>query len=135
MSRLGVLALPLLVGAAGVAGCGGRDDETTVRKVSEGFYAAVDSKDGSAACARLGRSTVMKLEKDEMSACPKAVLGLKLSGSRAGKAIVYGGSARVDLRHGDSVFLGETPQGWKVSAAGCKPQPGEEQPYECEVED
>ena len=46
---------------------------------------------------------------------------------------VFGLSAKVDLADGKSVFLEETPAGWRVSAAGCTPVGGDE-PYECEVE-
>ncbi len=42
--------------------------------------------------------------------------------------------ARVELRSGDVAFLDETEEGWKVSAAGCRPQPGEERSYDCELE-
>ena len=28
----------------------------------------------------------------------------------------------------------KTPAGWKVGAAGCKPEGGEEQPDDCELE-
>jgi hypothetical protein len=41
-------------------------------------------------------------------------------------------SAQAKLRGGEAVFLDQTDQGWKISAAGCKPQPGK--PYQCELE-
>ena len=47
---------------------------------------------------------------------------------------LYITDAKVDLDGGDSVFLEETPAGWRVTAAGCKPVPDQEAPYDCEIE-
>ena len=69
-----------------------------------------------------------------MSPCRTAVTELELSGSTVERSTVYVTSALVELRGGDRVFLDKTPAGWKVSAAGCRPETGEEQPHDCEVE-
>jgi hypothetical protein len=121
-----------IVGVAGGCGAGGEDE--SAGRVAEGFYSAVASKDGPRACAQLSESTLSELEQEEMAPCREAVTELKLSGSTVERSTVYVTSALVELRGGDHVFLDKTPQGWKVSAAGCKPQPGEEQPDDCEVE-
>jgi hypothetical protein len=34
----------------------------------------------------------------------------------------------------DEQFLEETGDGWRVTAAGCRPAPGREAPYDCEVD-
>lgn len=120
--------------AAAITGCAGGQDDEAASRSAERFYAAVASGDGKAACEELEQSTRDALEQQEESTCAEAVLSLELSGSQAERATVWVTSAQVRLRRGDTVFLGETPAGWRVSAAGCKPQPGEEQPYECEVE-
>lgn len=127
-----VVPLSLLLAAA-LGGCSGRDDEAASR-TAERFYAAVEARDGAAACAQLGESTLEALEREEKAPCPEAVLSLELSGAEADSATVWITSAQVRLRRGDTVFLDETPDGWRVAAAGCRPQPGEEQPYDCEVE-
>lgn len=126
--------LALVCLAAALAGCGAGSADEDAADVAEAFYRAVAAKDGDGACAQLSESTISELEKEEMSACPKAVTELKLSGSEAGHSTVYLTSALVELRGGDRVFLDRTPEGWKVSAAGCKPEPGEEKPDDCEVE-
>jgi hypothetical protein len=123
----------VLAGALLFAGCGQGGEKEAVRSVSEHFYAAVASKDGRSACSDLDAHTISELEKQEQKPCPEAVLELKLSGSKAAGAAVYVNSARVDLVRGDSVFLGKESDGWKVSAAGCKPTV-EDEPYDCAVE-
>lgn len=125
--------MALLLAIVALGGCGGKDDEAATR-AAERFYAAAEAGDGEEACAQLEESTREALEQDEKSPCAEAVLSLELSGSEADSATVWVTSAQVRLRRGDTVFLDETPDGWRVAAAGCKPQPGEEQPYDCEVE-
>jgi hypothetical protein len=120
--------------AAAAAGCGAGQEDERAAAVAERFYAAVSAKDGSRACAQLSESTVSELEKEEMAPCHEAVTDLQLVGASAQSSTVYVSSARVSLRGGDDVFLDRTPEGWKVSAAGCKPEPGEEQPEDCELE-
>jgi hypothetical protein len=131
--RREVASVSLLLAAAAVGGCSGEDDEAASRS-AERFYAAVEARDGAAACAQLEESTREALEHEEKSPCAEAVLSLELSGAEAESATVWVTSAQVRLRDGDTVFLDETPDGWRVAAAGCKPQAGEEQPYQCEVE-
>ena len=123
-----------VLAAVAIGGCAGGGDDEAASLTAERFYAAVAARDGAAACEQLGQRTLEALEHDETSPCPEAVLSLELSGSDAESATVWITSARVRLRQGDTVFLDETPSGWRVAAAGCKPRPGEEQPYECEVE-
>ena len=48
-------------------------------------------------------------------------------------AEVYVTSAYIDLADAGSVFLDKGHEGWKVSAAGCKPPAGD-LPWECELE-
>lgn len=127
------LAAACLLTAA-VSGCGAGGDDESAGNVAEGFYSAVAAKQGSAACSQLSESTVSELEKEEMAPCDKAVEELKLTGSRVARSVVFVTSALVELKGGDYVFLEKTSEGWKVSAAGCKPEPGEEQPADCEVE-
>jgi hypothetical protein len=130
--RVGVL---LVAGTLVLLGCGQGGEKQSVRRVTEEFYAAVAAGEGSKACAELSADTITELEKQEQKRCPDAVLGLRLSGSKAAAAAVYLDSAEVELLTGDTVFLDEESDGWKVSAAGCKPagKPSEE-PYDCEVE-
>jgi hypothetical protein len=122
---------------AGVAlllvGCGATDSNGA-RATAERFYGAAAAEDGADACAVLSDSTREQLVEDEGKPCEEAVLDLKLSGERATGTGAYMTEAKVDLDGGDSVFLEETADGWRVTAAGCQPVDDEEAPYDCEVE-
>lgn len=133
MTREARAAVLALAAAAVLGGCGGGDDEAASR-VAEGFYASVSAGQGAKACAQLGQSTRESLVQEEEKPCSEAVLSLDLSGSRAEGATVWVTAAQVRLHRGDTVFLDETAEGWRVAAAGCRPKVGEEQPYDCEVE-
>lgn len=135
MPSVPVALLPILILAALSGLCSGCATGTgDAEHAAEDFYAAVAAKDGVRACGGLTTATAEQLEKDDGAPCSEAVLDLKLRGVRMAKSEVYVTSSRVRLEDGDSVFLDETSDGWKVSAAGCAPQPGEEAPYDCEAE-
>lgn len=129
-SLLGCLAIGI---ASLVSGCGATDG-AGASAAAERLYAAVNAGDGAAACASLSEDTRVQLVRDERKPCPEAILSLDLSGARSVAASAYVTEAKVELDGGDSVFLEETDDGWKVSAAGCRPTPGSETPYDCEVE-
>ena len=116
-----------------LAGCGRGSDRATVRSAAEGFYAAVAHHDGAAACARLSLDARTALEQQASAPCLRAVLHLDLSGRRAHIVRVYSTNAAVELVRGDTVFLQDTPRGWRISAAGCRPQARGE-PADCEVQ-
>lgn len=126
-----------LVAAAAVAlvltGCGATDSEGA-RDAAERLYAAHADSDGAAACATLSDDTREQLVKDAGKPCPEAVLELDLSGRATVGAEAYVTEAKVETDGGDSVFLEETGDGWRVTAAGCRPAPGRESPYDCEAE-
>jgi ketosteroid isomerase-like protein len=120
--------------AAGIfSACGGQGTGEPAA-VAERFYEAVERGDGVGACAQLSPDAVSELMSAEESPCPRAVLELKLSGVRARGGEAYVTTARVEMDRGDRVFLDKTRAGWRVAAAGCKTQPGEEAPDDCELE-
>jgi hypothetical protein len=122
-----LLALPL-------AACGTAGRERDAAAVAERFHAALDRGDGRAACEELSEETASTLEQEEMKPCEEAILELELpkGGSVAGTR-VHITNAVTTLAEGDSDFLDEGPDGWKISAAGCVPTLPD-QPYECELE-
>jgi hypothetical protein len=120
--------------ALAVAGCGSGERADDAAAVSERFHAALEADDGAAACDELSEETASKLEQQEKKPCEEAILELELpkGGSVAGTR-VHITNAVTTLAEGDSDFLDEGPDGWKISAAGCMPTLPD-QPYDCELE-
>jgi hypothetical protein len=128
--RARVAAIALL--ALALSGCGTGGSERDARGSAERFLGAFERHDGAAACAELSEETVSEVERSEKKRCEEGILSEDVSPAPVVGVQVYIHSAEAKLRGGEAVFLDLTPQGWKVSAAGCKPQPGK--PYQCEVE-
>jgi hypothetical protein len=124
-----VSGLALLLSACGT----GPSEEESERVVNR-FQAAVASADGATACAQLTTHLRTEFEKDEGRPCRAAIVGLGLDGlGRAGRTRVYITSALVNVTGGDDAFLDQTPEGWRISAAGCDRTTGPE--YDCRLED
>jgi hypothetical protein len=122
-----LLALPL-------AACGTANRERDAAAVAESFHAALEANDGQAACEELSEDTASKLEQQEEKPCEEAILALELpKGGTVTVGEVEVRSAYAELSTGAADFLNEDPEGWKISAAGCRPT-APEQPYECLLE-
>jgi hypothetical protein len=126
-------ALPLAVAVLALAGCGRSRDRADARSVAESFYAAVDGHEGARACTWLSPDARQAVEQDQSEPCARAVEQLKLSGGSAQRVEVYSTNAAVALRGGDVVYLETTPQGWRISAAGCR-DPAYATPATCELQ-
>ncbi len=124
----------IAVGAAAVllGGCARGSDESEIKQVTGRFATAVEQKDGQVACSQLTADTREELESSEGEPCEKAILSLEVRGSPVSRVRVDVTSASARLARGGTVFLDDTPAGWRISAAGCKPVPG--RPYDCDVE-
>ena len=132
-----MFALYLAVIVAGIAwaiaqGVIRQGDDPAPRATVERFSAAIEARDGAAACAELTEDTRSKLESQEQKPCEEAILTLELSGGEVADTEVVDTSASVELLEGDRAYLDSTPSGWRISAAGCDPRPG--QPDDCELE-
>jgi hypothetical protein len=127
------LALAFCAFALVAAGCGRADDERVTSVVTERFLRAVEQHDGARACAQLSEGAVEALEHDEGKACAEAAPELDVAPSGVTRVEVFGTGAKVDLADGHSAFLELTPRGWRLSAAGCRPEP-DDHPFTCEVE-
>jgi hypothetical protein len=128
--RASVIALCLLLLVAGTTGCGTGADRDQARAAAQALYTAAQRHDGATACAQMSPSLRTQLVEDHGSPCAKAVLKLNLHGHMPMAVRVYANAAEVEIAGGDTVFLGDTREGWRVEALGCRPQgPG---PYECE---
>jgi hypothetical protein len=109
-----------------------QDDPAAARAVAR-FSAAIQRRDGAAACRQLSASTIKSLEQQEGTGCEKAVLAVGLKGGRVSRSDVVERSAKVDVAEDGSVFLDQTRRGWLITAFACKPVKA--RPYDCEVEE
>jgi hypothetical protein len=134
-----VRAITILLLAFGLlmSGCGRANDRAAVGDVTDTFFAALGSGDGDQACDQLSPETRSALEQQEKSDCRDAVTELDLSAGSVDRVDVDVVSATVELSSGESAFLDQTAEGWRLSAVGCKPLSGEraDGPYDCELED
>ncbi|MGY1743971.1 hypothetical protein [Blastococcus sp. SYSU D00695] len=118
----------VVAAAVGLSGCASAQ-EPDVGDVATAF--ADPDGDPAARCDLLVPATRAALESEEAAPCPDVVAGLSLPGGAVESVEVWGGDAQVRTT-ADTLFLTETGDGWRVTAAGCRPR-GEE-PYDCEVE-
>jgi hypothetical protein len=124
-----VRLVPLLLPAVLAAGCATSADRDQARTAAQRLYVAAQRHDGQTACAQMSPSLRAQLVSDQGSPCAKAAAGLRLQGTRVATVRVYADAAVVRFRGGDTVFLGDTREGWRVDALGCRPNgPG---PYDC----
>ena len=120
--------------AGAVLGCGPTDRAPDAAAVAERFHAALERRDGGAACSEVSEETANKLEEQAGAPCAEAILELELPGAgRAAEASVYVTSASVRLTEGGTDFLDEGSDGWKISAAGCVAT-APDLPHDCELE-
>jgi hypothetical protein len=106
--------------------------ERHARATVERFFTALEQHDGRRACAQLTEDAASAVEQQERRPCNDAILSLEIEPGEPGGVDIEVNSGKVALPHGQAVFLDETAQGWRISAAGCKPATGG--PYECELE-
>lgn len=125
----------IAIAAASVAGCGRSADRADVRSVADRFYAAIAQDRGDLACAQLSHPTRQQLESQTGQPCDDVVTRLDHAGGEVAAVAVFVTNAKVDMTSGESVFLSLEPEGWRLTAIGCKPpaRPRDE-PFDCEAE-
>jgi hypothetical protein len=115
------------VAAVLIGGCASAE-QPDVERVARAFA----ESDAAERCALLAPATVAALEHDEAVPCGDALTQLALpEGGEVQSSVVWGDNAQVRL-HEDTLFLTRTGAGWKVGAAGCRPQG--DAPYLCLLE-
>ena len=116
------VAVPVLAGCAGT-------HEPEVERVATAFEDTAG--DPQERCDLLAPTTLAALEESESEPCAEAIAQLPLEPGQVESVEVWGHDAQVRTT-GDTVFLSLTPDGWRVTAAACRPNG--EAPYDCEVE-
>lgn len=131
---IGWLVAVSFLAAVGVAGCGQADDRDAVRATTQRFVAAYAADENETACQALSKDTVKELESQEGAPCPEAIGKIALDGGKVEDVQVTVTNAKVDLATGESVFLSEQSDGWKITALGCRSagKPADE-PFDCEL--
>jgi hypothetical protein len=122
--------------AVSLVGCGGGGARSDVRVVSDGFLQALGQHDDAAACRALSDQARAQLENDEGKPCAQAIGELGLEPSTVRRVQVFMTNAKADLGNGDSLFLSQGVDGWRLDAIGCKPEAGKpaDRPYDCALE-
>jgi hypothetical protein len=116
-----------------LAGCGTGASEQASERVVNRFQSALAHGDVIRACTMLSEHLKQALARDEGDACPETLADLRLGGlGRVTDSRVYITSALVTVARGGDAFLDETPEGWRISAAGCTRSGAR---YECRLED
>jgi hypothetical protein len=115
-----------IVGAtiAMLAGCSATE-RPDVERVAVEFA----SGDAGTRCALLAPAALAALENE--GPCVATVAAAAPQGGQVLQTSVWGDEAQVRLS-GDTLFLTRTGAGWKVVAAGCRPNG--DLPYECRLE-
>ncbi|WP_270886924.1 hypothetical protein [Pedococcus sp. 5OH_020] len=126
-SRYAVVALGVVL----LSGCGaaGRSQQGAASAAALSFERSVADDPGKA-CRLLAPKTRQDLESD--GPCPQSLREQDLPQAHAVRRTqVFGTDAMAEL-DGDTLFLALFPDGWRVTAAGCKPQ-ATDRPYDCTV--
>ncbi len=131
MSRYPLVVV--VMAALAAAGCGSvSPDADAASQTALTFHTALSNGDGSGACAMLAPSTLAQFEKTTKAPCAVEIIEESPPAAGAVSDVrAYGRAAQVRM-DADTVFLTTAGGGWKVAAAGCRPQPDE--PYNCAIE-
>ena len=123
---------PLLAvaGAVTFAGCSATPHGDSVRNAARSFVEKLAAGDGAGACDLLTDDARSSASGATDTSCDKAVTGVKERGSDITSVQVWGDAAQVRIG-GDVLFLRLASGQWRISAAGCTPQPTG--PYDCKL--
>nr|BFE59710.1 hypothetical protein GCM10020063_042360 [Dactylosporangium thailandense] len=126
-----------LIAVLALAACSGADARADAAAgTAQRLLTAVQAGDGAAACALLAPDTANEVGQSSGRSCPDVIGGVDLPGPAAVRRVeVYGQHAEVAVAAPDgdgTLFLALFPGGWRVVAAGCRPQG--ERPYDCTVQ-
>jgi hypothetical protein len=114
-----------------VTGCGVQPGGDAVTRTADQWLAAARARNADALCRLLTPAAAESVATGDQT-CVQALGDLTLPGGGSVGAVQVW-SDRAQVKTGaDTLFLTETANGWRVSAAGCTFR-GDE-PYDCDVE-
>lgn len=120
-----VVAAPVVL----LAGCGDPSADEVTETVA-GFTGP--GRDAADRCALLTPTVVAALEEDSSTTCDLAIDDVPVGDGDVRSVEVWGEEAQARLTD-DTLFLTRTADGWRITAAACRPQ-AEGQPYACALE-
>jgi hypothetical protein len=122
--------LVLLAAGLACAGCGAAT--TAPADTARAYVQAWTAQDGAAVCALLAPETKAEVEQSAQTPCAQGVLDEDLpDAGPVRRTEVWGDQAMVRLQ-GDTLFVAEFPDGWHITAAGCRSRG--ERPYDCQLQ-
>ncbi|WP_309051641.1 hypothetical protein [Streptomyces sp.] len=127
------VAVGALLAAAVLSGCGATAPrEDGARRAAGRFTAALAAQDFGAACGLLAPGSREELTEDGKAPCDRALRSLELPSGGGARAVEVHGRQALLRTDDDTVFLSQFDEGWRVTAAGCVPQP-DDLPYRCSL--
>ncbi|MDI6627771.1 MAG: hypothetical protein QME72_08635 [Rhodococcus sp. (in: high G+C Gram-positive bacteria)] len=128
VAAVGMVAIVLVLPGCSSLG----PDAAGAGHAASSFHAALRGGNGVEGCALLAADTVEHVEKSSHAACEKGILDSDIPDAEQIVDVrAYGRAAQVRMDT-DTVFLTVADGGWKVTAAGCRAEPGG--PYDCMIE-
>jgi hypothetical protein len=127
---VGAAAAFAVAAAVAVSGCAG-PDTTGPEQTAAAFAQAVSAADGSLACRLLSPEVQSAVAESAGTPCPVALLQEDLPAPSPARRVERYGQQAFVTTGSDTMFLAAFPDGWKVIAAGCRPQG--DKPYDCAV--
>lgn len=129
--RMVTTALVAVVSAAALCACNGPGAAGAADTARS--FEQLAPEDPATACDLLSGHTREAVEKQTDKGCAEGLADADLpKPSQVQSVDVYGHDARVVMSE-DVVFLARFEEGWKVTAAGCRPGAVEDEPYDCDV--
>ncbi|MER7955776.1 hypothetical protein [Streptomyces sp. NPDC096030] len=127
------VALAIAAATAVLCGCGASEARLDgARQAATAFEEAIGRAEYAAACALLAPQTRRQLEQDATRPCGPALAGEELpAAGTVRETQVYGRQALLHLE-GDTLFLSQFDDGWRIVAAGCQPEKAD-LPYRCSL--
>jgi hypothetical protein len=126
-----VIAAAVGLTLVSVTGCDGAQAGPTA--ALSRFTAAWSARDGAQLCGALAPQTAAEVAAAAKKPCAQGVLEEDLPPSGPVRAVhVWGRQAQARTAT-DTLFLSLLDDGWRITAAGCRPQGGGS-PYDCQVQ-
>jgi hypothetical protein len=121
--------LAVAAACAFAAGCAAPAGEGDVRRTATDWLTAAGAGDAGRLCALMTPAAAQSVTSGKET-CEQAVGDLDLPGGSTGEIELWSDEAQV--RAGtETLFLVRLATGWRVNAAGCRPQT--DRPYDCDV--